>query len=99
MTLIETAKTWTPRIVVAAIVGYYSLGVAYEIGLMHRIDLIAMAIFKHFFGRVGIGAFMPVFQPYAAYGVRCTAALGATLLYDRSEKFALYFYHKKQNVV
>lgn len=92
--MIASIKTWTPRIVVGLVVGYYSLGFAYELGLMHKIDLLAMSIFKHFFGRIGVGAFMPAFQPYAAYFIRCIAALSGTLVYDRTERLALYVYHK-----
>lgn len=92
--MIATLKTWTPRVVVGFVAGWYSLGFAYELGVMHKIDLLAMAIFKHFFGRAGIGAFLPVFQPYSAYGVRCIAALMGTVLYDRTEKLVCYVYRK-----
>jgi hypothetical protein len=77
---------WTPRTIVAGFAGYYSLGVAYEMGVMAAIDRIAIRILRHFMGYAGIGAFMPTFQWYSAWSVRIVSALGAGLLYDLTER-------------
>jgi hypothetical protein len=84
--LFQFALKWTPRAIVAGLAGYYCLGFAYEIGLMARIDALAIRILRSSLGYVGVGAFMPTFQWYSAWGVRIVAALGAGLLYDLSEK-------------
>lgn len=77
---------WTPRLLVAGLAGFYSLGVAYDLGLMAAIDQLAIRILKHQVGYVGLGAAMPTVQWYAAWGVRMTAAIGAGLLYDFIER-------------
>src|SRR6202030_3659505 len=76
------ALKWTPRTIIAGFAGYYSLGVAYERGIMAAIDRIAIRILYHFVGYAGIGALMPTIQWYAAWGVRIAAAFTTTLLYD-----------------
>ncbi len=77
---------WAPRAIVAGVAGYYSLGFAYDKGIMAAIDRLAISIFRHTVGYTGIGAFMPAFQWYSAWGVRMTAALGAGVLYDVIER-------------
>lgn len=85
---------WTPRAIAAGIGGYYALGIAYHFGLMAAIDKIAIAIIREFAGYAGVGALMPTFQWYAAWGVRILAASGAGFLYDRIERVALCCYNK-----
>lgn len=85
---------WTPRLVVAGFAGYYSLGLAYEYGIMAAVDRLAISLFKHFVGTAGIGAAMPSFQWYASWGVRITAIAGAEILYDLGEKAINYLYDK-----
>lgn len=82
--------TWTPRVIVAVIAGYYSLGIAYDTGLMAEIDKIAIQILKHWVGYAGIGALMPTFQWYSALAVRMVAATVAGLLYDLIERLVRY---------
>jgi len=77
---------WTPRAIAAAVGGYYALGVAYHLGLMALIDRVAIAALRQVVGYAGIGAIMPTFQWYAAWGVRIAAAAGAGLIYDVVEK-------------
>lgn len=77
---------WTPRLVVGGLAGFYSLGVAYDVGIMAAIDRVAIKILKHHVGYMGLGAMMPTVQWYAAWGVRMTAAIGAALLYDFLER-------------
>ncbi len=81
---------WTPRTCVAGAAGFYSLGIAYEKGLMAAIDRIAIQVLRHHVGYMGLGAIMPTFQWYSAWGVRLTAALLAGLAYDVTERIALY---------
>lgn len=68
--------------------GYYGLGLAYQWGLMALIDKVAIAILSNTTGTAGVGVFMPVFQWYAAWGVRFAYALGAELIYERVERVA-----------
>lgn len=82
----EAVLTWTPRIIVAAVAGYYSLGIAYETGLMAEIDKIAIQILKNWVGYAGLGALMPTFQWYSAWAVRFIAGAVAGLLYDLLER-------------
>jgi hypothetical protein len=65
---------WTPPLIVGGFAGYYSLGFAYEKGVMAEIDRIAIRILRHKVGYVGLGVVMPTFQWYTAWGVRVTAA-------------------------
>jgi hypothetical protein len=95
MTLISSPENvksflikWTPRALAVAIGGYYGLGIAYELGLMAVIDKIAIAIFKHSVGYVGIGAAMPTFQWYSAWAIRISIGLGVGGLYDLTERAA-----------
>lgn len=81
---------WTPRAIVAGFAGYYSLGVAYDIGIMARIDYHAIKAFRHFFGYAGIGAFMPTFQWYSAWSVRIASACIAAATYDLALRVAEY---------
>jgi hypothetical protein len=81
---------WTPRAGVAFYAGYYSLGFAYEKGVMAAIDRIAIPILLRAFGYAGIGAFMPTFQWYSALSVRLVAALAAGILYDLAERIVLF---------
>lgn len=85
---------WGPRTIVAGLAGYTSLGFAYDIGLMAAIDRVAIKVFKHFAGYTGIGAFMPVFQWYAAWTIRALSAIIAGVLYDLVEKVVKYVLHK-----
>lgn len=80
--LAYTGIKLTPYLIVTGFAGYYSLGVAYAYGIMAAIDRVAIHMFKHFFGYAGIGAFMPTFQWYSAWGVRISAAAIAGLLYN-----------------
>jgi hypothetical protein len=86
--------TLTPRLIVAAIAGYYSLGVAYEMGMMASIDRVAIIVLKDLVGYAGIGAAMPTFQWYSAWAVRVVAAAGAGLLYDIFERSTICVYHR-----
>lgn len=83
------ALRWTPRALIAGVAGYYSLGVAYDKGVMAAIDRVAIRAFRHFWGYAGIGAFMPTFQWYSAWGVRIISALAAGILYDLAERIVL----------
>lgn len=78
--------TWTPRVAVGVIAGYYSLGVAYDIGLMAMIDKVTIYVLKSTAGYIGVGAIMPTVQWYSAWAVRTIAALGGGLLYDIGER-------------
>lgn len=80
------AFRWTPRAIMAGLGGYYSLGIAYDYGLMASIDRVAIAVFRKTMGHVGMGAFMPTFQWYSAWAVRFSAAVTAGLLYDLAER-------------
>lgn len=85
---------WTPRVLVAAISGYYCLGYAYEKGLMAAIDKVAISILKSSVGYAGLGAMMPTFQWYSAWGVRMTCATAAGVTYDLTERLTLCIYHR-----
>ena len=89
--------TWTPRVLVAAFAGYYSLGVAYDMGIMASIDSIAIPILRDSVGYAGLGAAMPSFQWYSAWAVRTVAAAGAGLVYDLVERLVVYVYHVVQD--
>ena len=78
-----------PRLIVLGFAGYYSLGVAYEKGIMAAIDRVAIRILRHYVGYAGLGAIMPTFQWYAAWSVRALAAIGAGILYDLIERIIL----------
>lgn len=80
---------WTPRIVVATTAGYYSLGLAYAFGVMAQIDALAIPIIVGSVGYMGLGAAMPTFQWYSAWGVRITAFSLAAVIYDLSERIVL----------
>lgn len=73
--------SWGGVTLVSLYVGYHVLGVAYAWGVMAAIDRIAIPILQHFFGYAGLGAVMPVFQYYAAWGVRVIAGALAGALY------------------
>lgn len=81
---------WTPRTCAAGAAGFYSLGIAYEKGLMAAIDRIAIQLLRYHVGYMGLGAIMPTFQWYSAWGVRLSAALLAGLAYDITERIVLY---------
>ncbi len=85
---------WTPRLLVATLTGYYSLGIAYEYGIMASIDKVAIRVLKNWVGYAGLGAAMPTFQWYAAWAVRMSAAASAGIGYDLGEKFVRYFISK-----
>lgn len=87
---------WTPRAIAAGIGGYYALGLAYEFGLMAVIDRLAIRILKQAVGYAGIGALMPTFQWYSAWGVRITAASMTGLFYDGVERLAFWCYRRVQ---
>ena len=80
---------WTPRVIVCVVTGYYSLGIAYDTGLMAEIDRIAIPILKNWVGYAGLGAIMPTFQWYAAWAVRVIAAAIAGLIYDLLERLII----------
>lgn len=65
---------WTPQLVIGAFAGYYSVGYAYDKGVMAVIDRVAIRILKPKVGYVGLGVVMPTVQWYAAWGVRVSAA-------------------------
>lgn len=88
---------WTPRTIIAGFAGYYSLGMAYDRGLMAAIDRVAIQVFRHFLGYAGMGAIMPTFQWYSAWGVRIVAALAAGLLYDLTERMVLISWRSMKN--
>lgn len=81
---------WAPRVFVATLAGYYGLGIAYASGLMAEIDRIAIKILRHFYGYLGIGAVMPIFQWYAAWAMRISIGLVAGLAYDLIERVVRY---------
>lgn len=83
---------WTPRTIIGGFAGYYSLGMAYDYGIMSAIDRLAIRILRHSVGYAGIGALMPTIQWYAAWGVRMTAALVATIIYDLIERIIRYVF-------
>lgn len=89
-------STWGPRVIVAAVAGYYSLGIAYATGLMASIDSVAIPILVDSVGYAGLGAVMPTFQWYSAWTVRTIAALGAGIIYDVVERLAFFIYSKVQ---
>jgi hypothetical protein len=89
---ISIAFRWTPRTIVAGLGGYYSLGIAYEHGIMAFIDRLAIAVLRKNMGYVAIGAFMPTLQWYSAWAVRLTAAIMTGLLYDLTERVAIAAY-------
>jgi len=76
----------TMRAIVGGLAGFYSLGFCYEQGIMAKIDDIAISLMLPSVGYAGLGAFMPTFQWYAAWGVRITAAFLATIVYDIAER-------------
>lgn len=82
------ALKWTPRLIIMGIAGYYSLGIAYNKGLMATIDRVAISILRHHVGYIGLGAAMPTFQWYSAWTVRTLAAIAAGILYDLIERIA-----------
>lgn len=85
---------WTPRALVAGIAGYYSLGYAYQYGIMAKIDRVAIPILIKSVGTMGLGAAMPRFQWYSAWGVRMASALGAGLIYDIFDRCISAVYKK-----
>jgi hypothetical protein len=88
---VQFLLTWTPRLLVVAFAGYYGLGFAYEMGIMAEIDKIAIPIIKSWVGYAGLGAAMPTFQWYSAWGVRMAIAACAGIVYDLSERITLFF--------
>lgn len=90
---------WPPRVIVMSAAGFYSLGYAYEIGLMARIDREAIKILIPRVGYIGLGASMPVVQKYSAWTIRALSALLAGIVYDVSERFFCFAwkkYHKNK---
>lgn len=74
--IIKILCDWGPTAVITCVAGYYGLGIAYDLGVMARIDQIAIPILKNWFGYAGLGAIMPTFQWYAAWAVRlCCGAI------------------------
>ena len=94
---IQLLWTWTPRILVAGVAGYYGLGVAYEVGIMAAIDRVAISILRDSVGYAGIGAAMPTFQWYSAWAVRSVAAAGAGLIYDLLERLTIFVFKQLQS--
>ena len=58
---------WTPKAIAVAVGRYYSLGIAYDFGLMALIDKISIEVIKHFARYVGLSAFMPTIQWHELY--------------------------------
>jgi hypothetical protein len=85
---------WTPRAAVTLVSGYYGLGIAYEMGWMASVDKVSIQALKCFFGYAGVGAFMPLAQWYSAMAVRVAIGLSAGLVYDVTEKCAIWVYSK-----
>ena len=94
-TTVDFLIKWTPRAIAVFVGGYYGLGIAYEWGLMAKIDRIAIRIIKHFFGYAGIGALMPTAQWYCAWGVRIGIGLCTGIGYDLIEKCAKACYRRR----
>lgn len=92
------AVKWGPRVIIVALAGYYSLGVAYHMGVMAAIDRIAIDILIKQVGYAGIGAIMPTFQWYSAWAVRITVGLAAGLAYDLTTRIAYSVYEKLQSI-
>ena len=92
-TWIQFAITWTPRAIVSGLAGYYCLGIAYGIGIMAKIDGVAIPILRSSVGYAGIGAFMPTFQWYSAWAVRIVASIAAGILYDLIERIVRAAYY------
>ncbi len=88
------AFRWTPRIVVSTVAGYYSLGVAYERGVMALIDRVAIQILLPRVGYLGLGAVMPTVQWYAAWAVRIAVTIAVALLYDLCERMLIAAYRR-----
>jgi hypothetical protein len=80
----------TPQLLVAAVAGYASLGFAYHTGVMAAIDKVAINILIKQVGYIGLGAAMPAFQWYAAWGVRIVACIVAAALYELCVRIAAY---------
>lgn len=93
-------KSVGPRVVAAAVGGYYGLGIAYATGLMARIDQIAIPIIVGQVGYLGLGGVMPQFQWYSAWAIRFGFGALAACLYDVIERIVLascrLFAHKNQ---
>lgn len=88
---------WTPQVLFACCVGYWSVGIAYELGIMASLDKVAIYFLKQHVGTIGVGALMPQFQWYSAWAVRTVAAAGAMIFYNLSERALGYLYHGIQN--
>ena len=95
------ATKWGPRLVVVTLGAYYGLGIAYELGIMAKIDQIAIRYIKSFFGggltaSLWVGLLMPGVQSYSAIGVRIAVGFSAGFCYDRLECVAQFAYRKLQ---
>lgn len=88
---------WPPRLIVMSAAGFYSLGYAYEIGLMARIDREAIKILIPRVGYIGLGASMPVVQKYSAWTVRALSAVAAGIVYDITERIFCFVWKKYKN--
>ncbi len=98
----DFAIKWTPRVIVTVAIGccgYYSLGWAYQVGLMARIDQIAIRILLPQVGYIGLGAMMPTVQWYSAWSVRAVVVVSITFIYGQCEKvsIAAYRYFQSKN--
>jgi hypothetical protein len=94
MTPLQTFFRRMPPVILGTLSGYYSLGFAYEIGLMHQIDLLAIPLLRSLAGRMAIGALMPLVQWYSAYVVQIGTGLTVGFLYLALEWTACRIYFK-----
>ena len=81
-----------PRIIIGGLAAYYSLGLAYNMGLMAVIDKFAIKILLPNVGYIGLGAVMPTVQWYTAWTARLIVGTVAAFLYDLCEKIATLVY-------
>jgi hypothetical protein len=84
----------SPQVLFAAVAGYCSLGMAYESGLMAAIDKVAIKVLIKHVGYIGLGAAMPAFQWYAAWGIRVVACVIAAALYELCLRIVSACYHR-----
>lgn len=89
----DLITNYAPKATVVLVVGYYSLGIAYSIGLMAVIDKIAIGIILHYAGYAGVGKLMPSFQQYSSWGVRGAAMLAAGFVFDLAIKVGKQIYN------
>lgn len=80
--LTKFAVIYGPRLIILGLVGYASLGFCYHIGLIGYITELAIPIIKNQVGYIGLGAVMPTFQWYLAWGVRVVSVILAECILE-----------------